>query len=200
MLAAFHSSVLHSFIDSLLNMKQARHTAQCCSFCKNGVCNLIFCRVEMTLKLVLTPSRRELHDFWKSARCHKELIISLFLFFPCMWESFHGIWKRSTMARLSKWVWGAVAECIFTSLLLVKSHLSELFSVADLVLYYGILPDFTYRLTVLTPLLLLLTCHTVDAFCKRLFKGLLASEVLLFLLWAATLLMHTSSSFKAVSL
>lgn len=94
---------------------------------------------------------------------------------------------------------GAVAECIFTSLLLVKSHLSDLFSVADLVLYYGILPDFTYRLTVLTPLPLPLTCHTVDAFCKRLFKGFLASEVLLFLLWAVTLLLRTLSSFNAVS-
>lgn len=91
---------------------------------------------------------------------------------------------------------GAVAECIFNSLLLAKSHFSDLFSVADLGLCYGILPDFTHRLTVLTTLPLLLTCHIVDAFCKRLFDGFLAPVGFAVVLWAVTLLLHTLVSLK----
>lgn len=95
---------------------------------------------------------------------------------------------------------GAVAECIFNSFFLAKPHFSDLFSVADLGLCYGILPDSIHRLTVLTTLPLLLTCRIVGAFCKRLFDGFLAPGGFAVVLWAVTLLLHTLFSFKAVTL
>lgn len=100
--------------------------------------SIIFFCGEVTLKLVLTSSRREFHYFWRSIRSHKEWIVSQFLFLPACGKAFIEYERDLQWPDLANEYEGAAAECIFTFSLLLKSHLSDLFSVAYLVLSYGI--------------------------------------------------------------
>lgn len=67
---AFH---ILSF-NSLLIMKQV-HCSQWTAYCKTGFFHFIFFSGEVTLKLVLPPSRGEFHAFGRTVRSHRDWII-----------------------------------------------------------------------------------------------------------------------------